>query len=35
MVGRVLASGGAISVVERHKGLSEREGIGAILRYAS
>jgi hypothetical protein len=35
MVGRVLASGGAVSVVERHAGLAEREGVGALLRYAA
>ena len=35
MVGRVLASGGAVSVVERHAGLVEREGVGALLRYAA
>ena len=35
MVGRVLASGGAVSLVERHAGLAGREGIGAILRYAA
>ncbi|HET7344200.1 MAG TPA: Vms1/Ankzf1 family peptidyl-tRNA hydrolase, partial [Methylomirabilota bacterium] len=35
MVGRVLASGGEVSVVERHAGLAGRDGVGAILRYAA
>jgi ribosomal protein L40E len=35
MVGRVLASGGEVSVVEPHAGLVGRDGVGAILRYAA
>jgi peptide subunit release factor 1 (eRF1) len=35
MVGRVLASGGEVSMVERHAGLTDRDGVGAILRYAA
>ena len=35
MVGRVLASGGEVSMVERHAGLTGRDGVGAILRYAA
>lgn len=35
MVGRVLASGGSIGVVQGHAGLAAREGVGAILRYAA
>jgi hypothetical protein len=35
MVSRVLASGGSVSVVERHAGLAGRDGVGAILRYAA
>jgi peptide subunit release factor 1 (eRF1) len=35
MVGRVLTSGGAVAVVDRHAGLAAREGVGAILRYAA
>jgi hypothetical protein len=33
MTGRVLASGGEVSVVSRHGGLDGREGVGALLRY--
>jgi len=35
MVGRVLASGGEVSMIERHGGLADRDGVGAILRYAA
>jgi hypothetical protein len=35
MVGRVLTTGGSVSVVERHAGLVEQEGVGALLRYAA
>jgi hypothetical protein len=35
MVGRVLASGGSVGVVQRHAALAEHEGVGAILRYAA
>jgi len=35
MVGRVLASGGEVSMVDRHGGLTDRDGVGAILRYAA
>ncbi len=35
MVGRVLASGGSVGAVQRHPGLAEHEGVGAILRYAA
>jgi peptide subunit release factor 1 (eRF1) len=35
MVGRVLASGGSVGVVQRHPALAEQEGVGAILRYAA
>jgi len=33
MTGRVLASGGEVSVVSGHGGLDGREGVGALLRY--
>jgi len=35
MTGRVLASGGEVSVVTRHGGLDGREGVGALLRYVA
>jgi ribosomal protein L40E len=35
MVSRVLASGGSVSVVDRHGGLAGRDGVGAVLRYAA
>jgi peptide subunit release factor 1 (eRF1) len=35
MMGRVLASGGSIGVVQRHEGLAARDGVGALLRYAA
>jgi peptide subunit release factor 1 (eRF1) len=35
MVGRVLASGGSVGVVQRQSALAEHEGVGAILRYAA
>ena len=35
MVGRVLASGGEVSVVTRHGGLDGRGGVGALLRYVA
>jgi hypothetical protein len=35
MVDRVLASGGTVGVIERHAGLAEHEGVGALLRYAA
>jgi hypothetical protein len=35
MVNRVLATGGAVSVVGRHGGLAGHDGVGAILRYAA
>jgi hypothetical protein len=35
MTGRVLASGGDISVLGRHPGLAGREGVGALLRYVA
>jgi peptide subunit release factor 1 (eRF1) len=35
MVGRVLASGGTVGLVERHAALGAQGGVGAILRYAA
>jgi peptide chain release factor subunit 1 len=35
MTSRVLASGGAVSVVHRHGGLAGRDGVGALLRYVA
>ena len=35
MTGRVLASGGHISMVGRHAGLAGHDGIGALLRYVA
>jgi peptide chain release factor subunit 1 len=35
MVGRVLASGGSVGVVQSHPGLAALGGVGAILRYAA
>jgi Bacterial archaeo-eukaryotic release factor family 10 len=35
MVERVLASGGTVGVLERHAGLAEHQGVGALLRYAA
>jgi peptide subunit release factor 1 (eRF1) len=35
MIGRVLASGGSVGVVQRHAGLASRGGVGAILRYSA
>jgi peptide chain release factor subunit 1 len=35
MMGRVLASGGSVGVVQRHSGLAAQDGVGAILRYAA
>jgi hypothetical protein len=35
MMGRVLASGGSVGVVQRHAGLGGHDGVGAILRYAA
>ena len=35
MVGRVLASGGSVGLIERHAELDARGGVGAILRYAA
>jgi len=35
MTGRVLASGGEISMVGRHGGLSGHDGVGALLRYVA
>ena len=33
MSSRVLATGGAVSVVNRHAGLDGQDGVGALLRY--
>jgi hypothetical protein len=35
MTSRVLASGGSVSVVNRHGGLDGRDGVGALLRYVA
>jgi hypothetical protein len=35
MVGRTLARGGAVAVIDAHAGLAAQDGIGAILRYAA
>ena len=35
MTGRVLASGGDISLVSPHAGLSGHDGVGALLRYVA
>ena len=33
MSSRVLATGGGVSVVNRHSGLDGQDGVGALLRY--
>src|SRR5439155_23709958 len=33
LVDRVIATGGAVSTIERHAGLAQRGGILALLRY--
>jgi peptide chain release factor subunit 1 len=35
LVGRILASGGAVAMIDGHPGLATHDGIGAILRYAA
>jgi len=35
MISRGLASGGEVSVVGRHGGLDDREGVGTLLRHVA